>query len=49
MASVLTIPLTVKMRMGIEDDKPIATKLVYDIRSWGTAAAVTVRRNTLMN
>ena len=43
MTDILSIPVTVKMRTGLEDKAPIATKMIYNIRSWGLAGAVTVR------
>jgi hypothetical protein len=42
MTDILSVPVTVKMRIGIEDKTPLASKLVYNVRQWGMAAAVTV-------
>ncbi|CAG0893210.1 unnamed protein product [Cyprideis torosa] len=35
MSEILKVPLTVKMRMGIERDKNIAHSLIPDLKSWG--------------
>jgi tRNA-dihydrouridine synthase 3 len=42
MTDILSVPVTVKMRIGIEDKTPLASKLVYSVRQWNMAAAVTV-------
>jgi tRNA-dihydrouridine synthase 3 len=41
MKEILSIPLTVKTRIGVRDNKPIAHKLFPQIKSWG-ADAVTL-------
>lgn len=41
MSSVLSVPLTVKLRMGFETDKPTAHNLIPKLSTWG-AAAVTL-------
>ena len=45
MSSVLSCPLTVKMRVGYENDNPTAHKLIPRIVSWG-ATAVTLHGRT---
>ena len=37
MTSVLDVPLTVKMRTGIYNDRPNAHTLVPKLRDWGVA------------
>lgn len=37
MASVLNVPLTVKMRTGIQDNKNIAHELIPKVREWGAS------------
>jgi hypothetical protein len=39
---ILSMPFTIKMRMGIEDKNPTAIKLVEQIRSWRRVPVVTV-------
>lgn len=41
MSSVLTCPLTVKLRKGYHDNKDMAHSLLPALKSWG-AAAVTL-------
>ena len=41
MSSVLSCPLTVKMRIGYDNDKPTAHNLIPRLPGWG-AAAVTL-------
>ena len=37
MSSVLPVPLTVKMRTGIYDDRKVAHSLIPKIKDWGVA------------
>ena len=45
MSSVLTCPLTVKLRKGYHDNKDMAHSLLPGLKSWG-AAAVTLHGRT---
>ena len=40
---ILSMPFTIKMRMGIQDSSPNAIKIVESIRSWRNVPVVTVR------
>lgn len=42
MSGVLNVPLTIKMRTGVQDGNPVAHKIIPELRSWG-AEMVTVR------